>query len=85
MTGIGFDRPLHGSSQSRFMFELLVPALKSQLDRVQGNKAAYDQQLRPQRMVEAIEQLQNGQIAGLRRPRRGPDGLLGTAHRVAYG
>ncbi len=45
-----------------FMFELLVPALAAQLDRVKGDKWAYDRVLRPQLMVQAIEQLQNAQV-----------------------
>ena len=53
---------LHGSSQSMFMFELLVPPLKEQLERVRGDKGAYDRELRPQLMVQAIEQLQNAQV-----------------------
>jgi len=53
---------LHGTSQSMFMFELLVPAVKAQLDRVKGDKRAYDQELRPRLMVQAIEQLQNAQV-----------------------
>ena len=53
---------LHDKSQSRFMFELLVPAEKAQLDRVKGDKKAYDLELRPQLMVQAIEQLQDAQV-----------------------
>jgi 5-dehydro-2-deoxygluconokinase len=53
---------LHAKSQSRFMFELLVPPEKAQLDRVGSDKKAYDLELRPQLMVEAIEQLQDAQI-----------------------
>ena len=53
---------LHGSRRSMFMFELLVPPLKEQLERVQGDKGAYDRELRPQLMVQAIEQLQNAQV-----------------------
>jgi 5-dehydro-2-deoxygluconokinase len=53
---------LHGSSQSMFMFELLVPALKKQLDRFKGDKETYDRELRPQLMVQAIEQLQGAQV-----------------------
>ena len=45
-------------SRSRFMFELLVPAEKSQLDRLNGDKQAYDQKLRPRLMNQAIQQLQ---------------------------
>jgi 5-dehydro-2-deoxygluconokinase len=50
---------LHEKSQSRFMFELLVPAEKEQLNRLDGDKKAYDVQLRPRLMVETIEQLQD--------------------------
>jgi len=53
---------LHGHSQSRFMFELLVPAEKSQLDRLKGDKKAYDLNLRPQLMTRAIEELQNAGV-----------------------
>lgn len=49
---------LHERSQSRFMFELLVPAEEPQLDQVKGDKKAYDLELRPGLMVRAIEQLQ---------------------------
>jgi 5-dehydro-2-deoxygluconokinase len=54
---------LHSAkSRSRFMFELLVPAEKSQLERFQGDKKAYDLQLRPQLMIQAIEQLQDAGV-----------------------
>jgi len=53
---------LHRSSQSMFMFELLVPPLKVQLDRVRGDKGTYDRELRPQLMLQAIEQLQDAQV-----------------------
>jgi myo-inositol catabolism protein IolC len=49
-------------SRSRFMFELLVPAEKSQLERFQGDRKAYDLQLRPQLMVQAIEQMQDAGV-----------------------
>jgi 5-dehydro-2-deoxygluconokinase len=42
-----------------YMFELLVPPDKSQLDRLKGDKSAYDLQLRPALMVQAIRELQN--------------------------
>jgi 5-dehydro-2-deoxygluconokinase len=45
-------------ARSRFMFELLVPAEKAQLERVHGDKAAYDLELRPSLMVKAIQELQ---------------------------
>lgn len=50
---------LHTHSQSRFMFELLVPAEKAQLDRLNGDKKAYDLNLRPKLMLLAIHQFQN--------------------------
>ena len=53
---------LHSKSRSRFMFELLVPAEKAQLDRLRGDKKAYDLELRPKLMVEAIEQLQDAEV-----------------------
>jgi myo-inositol catabolism protein IolC len=53
---------LHSKSQSRFMFELLVPAEKAQLARVHGDKKLYDSQLRPALMVRAIEQLQDAKV-----------------------
>ena len=40
------------------MFELLVPPQKGQLDRLKGDSKAYDLELRPKLMVQAIEQLQ---------------------------
>jgi myo-inositol catabolism protein IolC len=52
---------LHGSGRM-FMFELLVPVTKAQLDRVTGNKGAYDRELRPGLMVEAIRQLQDSGV-----------------------
>ena len=53
---------LHGKSSSMFMFELLVPAEKAQLERLNGDKKAYDLQLRPRLMVEAIEELQDAGV-----------------------
>ena len=50
------------TSHSRFMFELLVPAEKAQLDQLKGDKKAYDFELRPRLMAEAIEQLQDAEI-----------------------
>jgi 5-dehydro-2-deoxygluconokinase len=50
---------LHAKGESRFMFELLVPPEQSQLDLVNGDKQAYDADVRPRLMVEAIEQLQD--------------------------
>jgi len=53
---------LHSNSRSLFMFELLVPAEKAQLDKLQGDKKAYDVELRPQLMVQSIEELQDAQV-----------------------
>jgi myo-inositol catabolism protein IolC len=46
----------------RFMFELLVPPEPAQLQRVKGDKKAYDLELRPQLMVGAIQQLQDAGV-----------------------
>ena len=53
---------LHSKSSSRFMFELLVPPEKEQLRQVNGDKKAYDLEIRPRLMVHAIEQLQNAHV-----------------------
>src|SRR6266700_1944806 len=52
----------HTNGRSKFMFELLVPAEKSQLDRLKGEKKAYDVELRPRLMVETIRELQEAQV-----------------------
>jgi myo-inositol catabolism protein IolC len=53
---------LHGNGRSLFMFELLVPAEKAQLDRVKGEKKTYDLEIRPGLMVQAIRQLQDAGV-----------------------
>jgi myo-inositol catabolism protein IolC len=54
---------LHSNkSRSRFMFELLVPAEKAQMDRLKGDKKAYDLELRPRLMAQAIQELQDAQV-----------------------
>jgi myo-inositol catabolism protein IolC len=53
---------LHRDCRSLFMFELLVPPLKAQLERFKGDKGAYDLEIRPQLMVRAIEELQNAVV-----------------------
>ncbi len=53
---------LHERSPSRFLFELLVPPEKAQLDRLGGEAKAYDLDLRPRLMARAIEQLQEAQV-----------------------
>ncbi|MEO8451491.1 MAG: DUF2090 domain-containing protein [Gemmatimonadota bacterium] len=45
-----------------FMFELLVPATPAQLDRMQGQKAAYDLRLRPELMLATIRALQDAGV-----------------------
>lgn len=79
---------LHGESQSRFMFELLVPAEKVQLDRLEGDRKAYDSDLRPKLMVQAIMQMQNAgvepdvwKIEGLDR-REDCEAIVSAAHRA---
>jgi 5-dehydro-2-deoxygluconokinase len=49
---------LEGARRSRFMFELLVPAEKAQLDALEGDRKAYDLQVRPRLMVQAVRELQ---------------------------
>jgi myo-inositol catabolism protein IolC len=53
---------LHTESPSLFMFELLVPAEKAQLDQVNGDKKKYDLELRPRLMVRAIYELQDAGV-----------------------
>jgi myo-inositol catabolism protein IolC len=45
-----------------FMFELLVPATPAQMARVKGQQAAYDDELRPGLMVQAITALQDAGV-----------------------
>lgn len=49
---------LASRNRSRFMFELLVPAEKAQLDRLKGDKKRYDLELRPRLMIQVIGELQ---------------------------
>ncbi len=53
---------LASRNRSRFMFELLVPAEKAQLDKLKGDQKAYDLELRPRLMVEAIRELQDAGV-----------------------
>jgi 5-dehydro-2-deoxygluconokinase len=53
---------VHGQTKSMFMFELLVPAEKAQLDRIKGDKKAYDLEVRPKLMAQAIQQLQDAGV-----------------------
>jgi myo-inositol catabolism protein IolC len=45
-----------------FMFELLVPPVPAQLQRLGNDKKAYDLQLRPDLMVQAIHELQDAGV-----------------------
>jgi 5-dehydro-2-deoxygluconokinase len=53
---------LHAKSHSLLMFELLVPAEKLQVDRLNGNNKAYDLEIRPGLMVQAIRELQDAGV-----------------------
>ena len=53
---------LHSNSRSLFLFELLVPPGKEQLERVRGDKRSYDLDIRPRLMVHAIEELQGANV-----------------------
>jgi myo-inositol catabolism protein IolC len=46
----------------KYLFELLVPAEPAQLEKVGGDADRYDTELRPELMLEAILQLQNGGV-----------------------
>jgi len=53
---------LHGENSRLFMFELLVPPEKAQLDKLKGDTKAYDLELRPRLMVETIRQIQDAHV-----------------------
>jgi myo-inositol catabolism protein IolC len=53
---------LHAANRSLFLFELLVPAEKAQLAKVNGDKKAYDLEIRPRMMVGAIKELQHAGV-----------------------
>src|SRR5271168_3075890 len=53
---------LQKAGKSLFMFELLVPAERQQLEKLNNDKKAYDLELRPQLMVRAIEELQDAGV-----------------------
>ena len=44
------------------MFELLVPATKAQMERVQGDKQIYDLRIRPELMLQTIRALQDAGV-----------------------
>ena len=62
MKTFGFDSPLYILPFDHRSWELLVPAGKAQLGRLKGDKTAYGLELRPQLMVQAIQQLQDGGV-----------------------
>ena len=45
-----------------FMFELLVPPERAQLERLAGSREAYDRELRPMLMIETIHALQDAGV-----------------------
>jgi 5-dehydro-2-deoxygluconokinase len=53
---------LHTKSRSRFMFELLVPPTKAELDQAGREAGAYDLDIRPNLMVRAIHALQEAGV-----------------------
>jgi len=46
----------------KYMFELLVPAEKAQLESLGGDKKRYDRELRPKLMIDAIHTLQDAGV-----------------------
>jgi myo-inositol catabolism protein IolC len=48
--------------RARFMFELLVPAERTQLEKLNGDKRAYDLDMRPGLMIQAIRELQEAGV-----------------------
>jgi myo-inositol catabolism protein IolC len=49
---------LAACGRGRFMFELLVSQEKAQLDKLKGHKQAYDLEVRPRLMADAMRELQ---------------------------
>ena len=49
---------LAARGRSRLMFELLVPPEKAQLERLKGDRQAYDLEVRPRLMADAMRELQ---------------------------
>jgi hypothetical protein len=62
-----------------FMFELLVPATKTQMDRLRADKYIYDLQIRPELTLQTIRSLQDAGVEPESRRARSPRGL--RAHR----
>ena len=53
---------LHSVGDSLFMFELLVPPESAELEELHGDKKAYDREMRPTLMVQAIHELQDAGV-----------------------
>jgi 5-dehydro-2-deoxygluconokinase len=53
---------LHGKGRSLFMFELLVLPEQAQMDKLNGDKTAYDVKIRPGLMIRAIRELQDAGV-----------------------
>jgi len=53
---------LHSKSGSLLMFETPGATRKTQVDRLRGDKKAYDLELRPRLMADTIRQLQNAEV-----------------------
>jgi 5-dehydro-2-deoxygluconokinase len=53
---------LFTASDSKFMFELLVPPEAAELEELHGDQKAYDRQMRPSLMVRAIHELQDAGV-----------------------
>jgi myo-inositol catabolism protein IolC len=50
------------AADQRFMFELLVPATKAQMDLVLGDEQTYDRRIRPELMLQTIRTLQEAGV-----------------------
>jgi myo-inositol catabolism protein IolC len=48
--------------ETKFLFELLVPATTAQLDRFEGHQRDYDKKLRPALVVQTLAALQDGGV-----------------------
>lgn len=53
---------LQSEGRSLFMFELLVPPEKTQIENLKGDKKVYDLELRPRLMAGAIRELQDAHV-----------------------
>src|SRR5262249_61704469 len=45
-------------TERKFMFELLVPAERAELEELHGDKQAYDRSRRPRHLLDAVPELQ---------------------------